>query len=308
MKKLVTGGTVFASRAVAAYFAQRGDQVYTLNRGRRPQPDGVTHICADRHALGEKLKQSCFDAILDITAYTGEDVTALLDAVGGCEMYVLLSSSAVYPETLPQPFRESDRTGANAHWGDYGLGKIAAETTLLRRFPDAYIIRPPYLCGAGNNLFREGFVFACAENGLPFYVPDEGDLPLQFFDIDDLCRLIEAILDRKPAQHILNCGNPETVTAREWVQICYDIAQADCTLYGLPEDIPVRAYFPFRRYAYRLDVTAQQSLLPQTTPLRASLESSFAWWKKHSSAVQHKPFLEYLAEHADVIQSKRIPL
>ena len=36
-KILVTGGTVFVSRYVAEYFAKRGDQIFVLNRGSRPQ-------------------------------------------------------------------------------------------------------------------------------------------------------------------------------------------------------------------------------------------------------------------------------
>lgn len=51
-KLLVTGGTVFVSRYVAAYFARLGDQVYVLNRNSHPQVPGVTLIQGDRNALG----------------------------------------------------------------------------------------------------------------------------------------------------------------------------------------------------------------------------------------------------------------
>ncbi len=36
MKILVTGGTVFVSRYVAEYYAQKGRDVYVLNRNTRP--------------------------------------------------------------------------------------------------------------------------------------------------------------------------------------------------------------------------------------------------------------------------------
>ena len=81
---LVTGGTVFVSRYVSEYFADKGDAVYVLNRNHRPQPRGCTLIEADRHQLGDRLRQYVFDAVLDVTAYTGEDVSDLLDALGGC--------------------------------------------------------------------------------------------------------------------------------------------------------------------------------------------------------------------------------
>ena len=83
----------------------------------------------------------------------------LLDALGGCDQYLLISSSAVYPENAPQPFMEETPLGANQYWGTYGTNKIAAEQALQKRKPDAYILRPPYLYGPMNNIYREAFVF-----------------------------------------------------------------------------------------------------------------------------------------------------
>ena len=126
-KILVTGGTVFVSRYVSEYFADKGDAVYVLNRNHRPQPRGCILIEADRHQLGDQLRRHVFDAVLDVTAYTGKDVSDLFDALENVQDYVLISSSAVYPETAQQPFAESQQTGANKYWGSYGTDKIEAE-------------------------------------------------------------------------------------------------------------------------------------------------------------------------------------
>ncbi|MBQ8922666.1 MAG: NAD-dependent epimerase/dehydratase family protein [Oscillospiraceae bacterium] len=297
MKILVTGGTVFVSRYVASYFAGKGHTVSVLNRGSRPQPEGVRHICADRHDPGNILKQSCFDAVLDITAYTGEDVRLLADALGAVGCYILLSSSAVYPETLPQPFHEQQAVGKNRFWGDYGVNKIGAESALFDCFPQGYAIRPPYLYGPMNNIYREAFVFECAEQGLPFYIPGDGSLPLQFFHVGDLCRLIEAVLAQRPQQHIFNAGNPETVAAEDWVKICYHAAGKEPVFRRISEEIPQRSYFPFYPYAYRLDVSAQQALLPETVPLEQGLAESYRWWHGHRGDVIRKPFLDYIANN-----------
>ena len=123
---LVTGGTVFVSRYAAEYFLRRGWKVYVLNRGSRAQSDGVELIRADRHALGDTLKPYRFDAVLDVTAYDAQDVNDLLDGLGECGQYLLISSSAVYPETGAQPFREDAAIGPNIHWGRYGTDKIAS--------------------------------------------------------------------------------------------------------------------------------------------------------------------------------------
>ena len=129
-KILVTGGTVFVSRFVANYFAQKGNDVYVLNRNSRPQLPNVTLIEGDRNDLGDKLKACEFDAVLDITAYTREHVENLVKALGKFGDYIFISSSAVYPETNPQPFTEDQVCGSNSIWGLYGTNKLAAEQFL----------------------------------------------------------------------------------------------------------------------------------------------------------------------------------
>ncbi len=164
---LITGGTTFVSRYVATYFVGLGDAVYVLNRNNRPQVPGVHLIEADRQNLGDCLRAYTFDAVLDITAYTQQDVQALLAALPSQTMdYIFLSSSAIYPETLPQPFREDQPGGYNTFWQEYGLNKWAAEQYVTERLPQAYVLRPPYLYGPMENLYREPFVFDCALAGL----------------------------------------------------------------------------------------------------------------------------------------------
>ena len=86
----VTGGTVFVSRFVANYFAQKGNDVYVLNRNSKPQLPNVTLIEGDRNDLGDKLKGYEFDAVLDITAYTREHVENLVNALGKFGDYIMV--------------------------------------------------------------------------------------------------------------------------------------------------------------------------------------------------------------------------
>ncbi len=291
---LVTGGTVFVSRRAAEYFAQRGWAVSVLNRGNHEQPAGAEWIRADRHALGDTLRHRRFDAVLDVTAYTAQDVNDLLDALGEYGAYILISSSAVYPENGVQPFQEDAPTGVNALWGRYGTDKIAAEQALLRRDANAYILRPPYLYGPGNNVYREAFVFDCAMQDRPFFLPKDGRMPLQFFHIDDLCRVMEALLERRPALRVLNVGNPETVTIREWVEMCYQALEKTPRFASVPEEAPQRDYFPFYDYAYALDVTAQSGLLPRVKPLSDGLREALEWYLAHPEEVRKKPLIQYI--------------
>lgn len=293
-KILVVGGTGFVSGSIAGYFAARGCRVWALNRGSRPQQPGVSLIRADRRSIGDALKGLVFDAVIDAVAYDAPDVENLLSALEGEPAYVLISSSAVYPETLPQPFTEDMPVGENRIWGEYGLGKVRAEAAAQRLRSDSYILRPPYLYGPGQNLYREPFVFDCALAGRPFCIPGDGELPLHFSHIDDLCRLIRLLLEKRPHERIFNTGDPETVTVRQWVSLCYELAGAPCRLIPVAADHPQRSYFCFHPYPYRLAVERQTALLGQTIPLREGLAQSLVWYRAHPEAVSKRDYLGYI--------------
>ncbi len=294
MRILVTGGTVFVSRFTAEYLTNCGHEVYVLNRNSRPQSKGVHLINCDRNDIGKRLKNIAFDLVIDVAVYNETDAANLANALGDFGNYIMISSSAVYPETLPQPFSEEMPTGFNIYWEDYGTNKISAERYVQKHIPDAYIIRPPYLCGKMNNLRREAFLFECAESNLPFYIPKDGKMKLQFFDVEDLCRLIMKIVELKPDTHIINCGNPTTVSINEWVKLCYGVLGKTPDIRYVPSDIEQRMYFPFRDYEYILDVTKQQSIMPDVKPLEVSMAESYEWFKNNRDKVVQKDYLNFI--------------
>ncbi len=294
MKKiLVTGGTVFVSRYIAEYYVEKGYDVYVLNRNSKEQSKGVKLIQADRHDLGEVLRNYCFDIVID-TAYSAEDVEKLLDALGDYKDYILISSSAVYPEYALQPFKEETSLGVNKYWGKYGTDKIEAEAALLKRNPNAYILRPPYLYGQMNNVYREAFVFDCALSDRKFYLPKDGEMKLQFFHIHDLCRFIDVLLKDKPKQHIFNVGNRNAVSIREWVKLCYQAAGKTVEFVNVYEDMEQRNYFSFYDYEYYLDVSKQYELMEDVKSLEDGLKEALEWYMNNSDKVNKKAFLNYI--------------
>lgn len=297
MKVLVTGGTVFVSKYVAKYYVNKGAEVYVLNRNSRPQVKGVYLLEADRHDCKDVLKGHYFDAVLDVTAYTAEDIKDLLASLEGFGQYIMVSSSAVYPEANVQPFKEEQSVGLNKFWGKYGMDKMVAEEVLLQAVPEAYILRPPYLYGPMNNVYREGFVFECAEAGRKFYIPRDGSMQLQFFHVEDLCKVMDAILDKKPTAHIINVGNEETVSILDWVKMCYDVVDAPLEIVNVDESIEQRKYFSFYDYEYKLDVSRQKVLLPETMDMRAGLKEAYEWYKSNKSEVRRKDFIAFIDEN-----------
>ena len=295
-KILVTGGTVFVSRFIAEHYVAKGDEVYVLNRNTRPQSAAVKLIQADRHAIGDALQGLHFDLVID-TAYTREDVEDLLNALESYKDYVLISSSAVYPEYAPAPFTEEIQLAENVHWGAYGTNKIAAEAALMQRNPKAYILRPPYLYGPMNNVYREAFVFDCALADRKFYLPKDGSMKLQFFHVKDLCRLMEVIIKDKPQERILNVGNVEAVSIKDWVTKCYESLGKIPDFVNVYEDIEQRNYFSFYNYEYYLDVSRQNKIYPETISLEDGLRDSVKWYLEHSTEVNKKPYFKYINEN-----------
>lgn len=293
---LITGGTAFVSKYAAEYFVGQGYDVYVLNRNSKPQVAGVTLIEADRHALGSLLKDTYFDVVADITAYDAKDIIDLYDALGSFGIYLMISSSAVYPEYGIQPFTEESEKAVNRFWGKYGTDKIEAEQALLERVPDAYILRPPYLYGPMNNVYREAFVFDCAKADRVFYLPKDGELKLQFFHVKDLCRLMEVIAETKPAAHILNVGNVQTISVKDWVKKCYACFGKVPTFVPVSEDVPQRNYFCFSDYEYYLDVKKQQEIYPETIPLEHGLQQATERYLAHEDEVNKKPYFAYIDE------------
>lgn len=273
-KILVTGGTTFVSKYVAEYFVNVGYEVFVLNRNSKPQVQGVKLIEGDRHNLGGVLKDTFFDVVADITAYNDNDIIDFVRELGSFDQYIMISSSAVYPEYGVQPFLEESEKSENKFWGSYGTDKIAAEKALLERVKDAYILRPPYLYGPMNNVYREAFVFDCALADRKFYLPKDGSMKLQFFHVKDLCRLMEVIIKDKPQERILNVGNVEAVSIKDWVTKCYESLGKIPDFVNVYEDIEQRNYFSFYNYEYYLDVSRQNKIYPETISLEDGLRDS----------------------------------
>ncbi len=295
-KILVTGGSSFVSRSVAQYFALKGDEVYVLNRGTKKNPEKVRHIKCDRNRLGNMLRGMYFDAVLDVTAYKEQDVKSMLDALSVIGTYVLISSSAVYPETQRMPFKENTPTGKNLFWGDYGLQKIAAENYLRENFERHYIIRPPYLYGEGENIYRAPFVFDCALQDRVFVLPDSR-MNLQFFYVGDLCRFLEILLREKPEERVFNVGNPETVSIKNWVTLCYEALGKTAEFSAMEKCHPIREYFCFNDYDYCLDVSRMQNLMPKVTPLEEGIRKEALWYRENVGSVLRKPYTEYIDKY-----------
>ena len=81
--------------------------------------------------------------------------------------------------------------------------------------------------------------------GRPFYLPQNGQMQLQFFHVKDLCKFIDSLLSIHPKQRIFNVGNKETISIREWVEICYRTVGKKVEFVNIYDGIEQRNYFCF---------------------------------------------------------------
>lgn len=292
MRVLVLGGTRFISQAAAVVLIARSHEVVILTRGRLPVTfEGLSErIVADRtEAEGmRQLRGRVFDAVIDCSGYVAKDVAGVLEALrpkAGTH-YVFLSSGAVYcPSDVP--VTEDAPKGENENWGPYGLGKLAAER-LLEGERDRLgfklsIVRPAYVYGPGNNLYREAFLFDRIERGLPIPIPAGGSRT-QFVFIDDLVDALARLSERGEGAGALNCVYPQPASWTELVQT------AGAAMGREPRIVPVdyrgcmqaREFFPFRDCTYLLDGRKAERLglgLPQTG-LAAGMRRAYEWWQR----------------------------
>ena len=101
-------------------------------------------------------------------------------------------------------------------------------------------------------------------------------------------------MENKPNQHIFNVGNKDTISIREWVELCYCIAGKQVEFISVKENIEQRNYFRFYNYEYYLDVSKQYELMQDVKPLKDGLKEALDWYIKNTDLVNKKPYIDYI--------------
>lgn len=296
MRALVLGGTQFVSEAVARALIAHGHETFILTRGRREvRYRGLSgRYRADRKdaASMAQLRGKAFDAVFDCSGYDAEDVRVALDALLPDERtsYVFLSSGAVY---LPScaAVGENAPKGESAVWGAYGRGKLEAEEALIRRARQRgftlSLVRPAYVYGPGNNLYRESCFFDAIARGREIAVPD-GDVRTQFAYIDDVVCLSLSLAEAHGGVEAINCAHPEPVDWGRLVRAAAAAMGVEPRIKRVAYEgvLEPRSFFPFRDCTYVLD-TGKLERLDACRPLidlDEGLRRAYAWYREHGPA------------------------
>jgi nucleoside-diphosphate-sugar epimerase len=153
LRVLFIGGTGVISSACSRLAAERGIDLYLLNRGQtqRSVPEQVHLLYGDirdRNSAKQVLGARTFDVVVDWLVFSPEQLEADLALFRGrTGQYILISSASAYQKPIASlPITESTPL-YNPYWA-YSRGKIACEERLLRAYREEQfpitIVRPSH--------------------------------------------------------------------------------------------------------------------------------------------------------------------
>ena len=153
MKILFIGGTGTISMAITRLLAERGEEVFLLNRGNRSAelPQGVRVIQCDINdeaAVREKLDGMRFDAVCEFIGFVPAQVERDYRLFRGItKQYIYISSASAYQKPLSD-YRITESTPLSNPYWQYSRDKIACEEFLMKQYREngfpVTIVRPSH--------------------------------------------------------------------------------------------------------------------------------------------------------------------
>jgi len=156
MKVLFVGGTGVISTACTRLAAERGIELYLLNRGQRAAEvlGGVELIVGDIRKpddIALALENHTWDVVVNWINFVTEDVERDIALFAGkTNQYIFISSASVYQKPVSHYLISEATPLANPYW-QYARNKIASEERLLQEYRQngfpVTIVRPSLTYG-----------------------------------------------------------------------------------------------------------------------------------------------------------------
>lgn len=153
MKILFIGGTGTISMAITRLLADRGEQLYLLNRGSRTGelPRGVKVINVDvndEENLKAALGDMTFDSVCDFIGFVPQQLERDIRVFKGrTKQFMYISSASAYNKPVRSYVINEGTSLANPYW-EYSRNKIACEELLMKEYREngfpVTIIRPSH--------------------------------------------------------------------------------------------------------------------------------------------------------------------
>ncbi len=307
MRALVIGGTLFIGRRLVRRLLEEGHEVTVLHRRDSHDlgPD-VANLTADRNdpeAMRAALAGLAFDWVFDDVydwerGTTADQVLGTARACGdSIARYVYMSSCAAYGRGLD--LTEETPLAPGDDPDDYVRHKATAERALFALHRDegfpAVTLRPPYVYGPGNPLYREAFFWDRMTDNRPIIVPGDGSRLMHMVYVHDLAEacLLAARTEAAVGEGF-NVGQPSAVTQEELVLAFGRAAGVEPRIVRIPrerieaaggqvmgsEKLYYGSYFDMPPITENIG-KARRVLGFEPTEFDAALRETYDWYREH---------------------------
>jgi 2'-hydroxyisoflavone reductase len=189
MKLLVLGGTVFLGRHIVEAALAQGYEVTLFNRGRSGTAlfPGAERLIGDRDGNLNALRGRRFDAVVDCSGYTPEQLKRTAEALGGdVPHYIFISSISAYATFPPGIAFDETAPVAPGHEG-YSALKARAEEAIGAALPGRVAcVRPGLIVGPHDPTGRFTYWPTRVARGSDVLAPGEPARMVQLIDARDL--------------------------------------------------------------------------------------------------------------------------
>ncbi len=255
MKLLFIGGTGLISSACVELAAQRGHEVFLVNRSastKYPLPAGATAIQADIHAdpspLVARLAGHRFDAVIDFIAYTPEDTARGISLFRDTtDQFVFISSASAYQKP-PKHYLITEETPLENPFWEYSRDKIACEELLMKAYREdgfpVTIIRPSLTYGPsqipilGASWLHPYTVVDRIQRSKKLIVPGDGtSLWVLTWNADFARGLLGLLGNEKAIGESFHITSDEVLTWNQIFQELYSALGVEPNIIHIPSDL-----------------------------------------------------------------------
>ena len=285
---LLIGGSGFVSGALARACVRAGHNTWAVVRGKRPAPEGVNLVQADRHddrAFRQAIEQADrrWDLAVDCIAYEPADMRQDLAVLGPrVDHFVLISTDFVYdpsrrtfPQKIDNPCLQDETYGGKKRRCELELADSAGpmKWTIFR---PCHIYGPGSLLGCLPDHGRDPDLLDHLRTGMALRLVGGGHFLQQPIFADDLARLILSTMGNpQTAGRIYPAAGPDIIESRRFYGIIADLIGTDLHVEELGvcdylREHPEQAPFLCHR-VYDLSALAAAGLTVPTTPIADGL-------------------------------------
>jgi 2'-hydroxyisoflavone reductase len=239
MNLLVLGGTIFLGRHIVEAAVTRGHAVTLFNRGRHnPElfPD-VEKLQGDRNGDLAALRRRRFDAIIDTSGYTPEQMRTAAETVRDTiAHYTFISTISVYRDFPPYTACDEFAPTADGTQG-YGPLKARCEEVLESILPARVAhVRPGLIVGPHDPTERFTYWTRRVARGGAILAPGRPERPVQFVDVRDLAGWCVRLAEIRGAGVFNAVGPAATMTMMQLLQDCRTAANSNARFVWIPDE------------------------------------------------------------------------